>query len=431
MIYWAPFLHFYQPPTQFHAILKKVCNESYRPLIKMLLEHTYAKITVNICGILTETLNDHGAGDILAGIKRLAENGQLEFVDSAKYHSILPLIPEKEMHRQIELNHTTNLYFFKDAYKVRGFFPPEMCFSNDLVRVLTAMKYDWVLISGTACSVEWPMDVIHQIIFDKAKINILYRDDILSNKISYHDLDSDSFIAELTNLGKGKKDIYVITAMDAETFGHHIRNWEELFLAQVYEKIDALELHYDSIRQRKDLVDVHRKIFESKEIAHIEVVTMSELLENFTIKQSKMPRPSSWSTTEKDIQKKDYYPLWRGIDNKIHNLQWEHINICFELVDAVCSLDNSKEGNRFALISRGLLDRAIHSCQMWWANKKRGMWNINLINKGLMLQEEVLVNAYKAIKVSGAAEEIKQKFYHKVVAARDIANKIRDELFNE
>ena len=108
MIYWAPFLHFYQPPTQFHAILKKVCNESYRPLLKMLLEYPNAKLTINICGVLTEMLNDHGATDILTNIKKLAQNRQIEFVDCAKYHTILPLIPKKEMRRQIELNNKTN-----------------------------------------------------------------------------------------------------------------------------------------------------------------------------------------------------------------------------------------------------------------------------------------------------------------------------------
>lgn len=429
MIYWAPFLHFYQPPTQFHAILKKVCRESYRPLVKMLLEHPNAKVTINISGVLTETLNDHGAEDVLEGIRQLAKNGQLEFVDSAKYHAILPLIPQKEMRRQIDLNHKTNLYFFKDIYKPKGFFPPEMCFSTELVKLLCAMKYEWVLISGVACLEKWPLDVIYKISIGKSDINVFYRDDILSNKISFHNIDSDDFIQELVNLSKAREDIYVITAMDAETFGHHIQNWERIFLAKVYEKIEAAEAYFDSIKQKSDLADMHKKIFESKGMALIKVVTMSELLKKFPSKRSKMPKPSSWSSSEKDIQNKDYYPLWKGLDNKIHQMQWEHINICFELVDEVCGVkDNKKESVRFAMIARGLMDRAIHSCQMWWANKELGMWDINLINKGLSLQEEALLNAYKAIKISDMDEETKKQFYHKVIAARDIANKIRDRL---
>ena len=427
MIYWAPFLHFYQPPTQMHAVLKKVCNESYRPLLKMLLEHPNAKVTINICGVLTEMLNDHGAGDILSDIKKLAQNNQLEFVDSAKYHPILPLIPQNEVRRQIELNQKTNSYFFKESYKVRGFFPPEMCYSSDVARILANMGYEWVLISGVACQKKWPLDEIPRISLGESALNIFYRDDILSNKISFHDLDSAGFISELIQLAQDKSDIYVITAMDAETFGHHIQDWEKLFLAEVYEIIEGVASH-DGLKQRADLAEEHRKIFESEEISQIEVVTISQLLEKFPINSSKPPLPSSWSTSKEDISTENYYPLWKNPGNHVHRLQWEHLKICFELIDEVSKLKSEKGIARFYNISRALLDRAIHSCQFWWANIGR-MWEINLINKGLILQEEVILNAYKAIKISKVQEEIKREFYHKVTAARDLANKIRDQLF--
>lgn len=433
MIYWAPFLHFYQPPTQFHAILKKVCNESYRPLLRMLLEHPNSKVTINICGVLTEMLNDHGAVDVLAHLKELAQKGQLEFVDSAKYHAILPLIPEKEMRRQIELNNKTNSYFFKESYKIHGFFPPEMCYSNEVGSILSDMRYDWVLISGVACPQNWPLDIIYKVSFDSSDINVFYRDDILSNKISFQGVDSVGFIEELINLSEGKKDIYVITAMDAETFGHHIQNWEQLFLAEVYETIMDMDEKipaYSHIKQKTDLADAHKKIFESsQQLPQVEVVTISELLKKFSKKESKLPRLSSWSSSKDDILRKNYYPLWNDPGNHVHRLQWEHVKICFELVDAAFELKDSQESSRFADISKGLLDRAIHSCQFWWANKTKGLWDINLINKGLMLQEEVVLNAYRAIKASGADEEAKREFYHKVTAARDVSNKIRDQLF--
>ncbi|MFH1045887.1 MAG: hypothetical protein V1727_02870 [Candidatus Omnitrophota bacterium] len=430
MIYWAPFLHFYQPPTQFHAILEKVCKESYRPLLKMLKEHPSAKATINICGVLTEMLSAHGAIDIVSDIKELAENGQIEFVDSGKYHPILSLIPKKEIRRQIELNHKTNAFFFKQAYKTEGFFPPEMCYSDELVSVLSAMAYRWVLISGVACGTKWPLDTLNKIPLGVNGMVVLYRDDILSNKISFHNIDSAGFVAELVNLSKDKKDAYVITAMDAETFGHHVQNWEEIFLADVYEKIDEGAKHYENIKQRTDLASAHKDILESKEIDKIRVVTISELLKIFPVKDARAPKPSSWSTTEGDIEQGNYYPLWKGPGNYIHELLWRHINICFALVDEAERLKGNEESKRFFTIARSLVDEAIHSCQFWWANKDRGMWNLNMINKGLMLQEEVIVNAYKAIKVSDQKkDDSKTQLYDKVVVARDIANKIRDQLF--
>jgi alpha-amylase/alpha-mannosidase (GH57 family) len=393
----------------------------------MLLEYPHAKVTINLCGVLTEMLNDHGAFDILVDILRLANNKQLEFVDSAKYHAILPLIPQKEMRRQIELNHRTNSYFFKQAYKVRGFFPPEMCYSDELGRLLDTLGYDWVLASGIACQQTWPLDVIYNAAFGKSTVSVFYRDDILSNKISFHEIDSAGFIAELISLSKDKEDIYVVTAMDAETFGHHIQNWERLFLADVYEIISGVA-PYEDLKQRTNLAESHKKILELAEEAQIQAVTVSELLEKFPSKLSQPPWPSSWSTSKDDIGRRNFYPLWKNIGNQIHNLQWEHVRICDELVEAAFELKDNEESDRFYNLARALLDRAIHSCQFWWANKGR-MWDVNMINKGLGLQEEVVLNAYKAICTSGTDEETKRRYHHEVIAARDASNKILDQLF--
>lgn len=435
MIYWAPFLHFYQPPIQFHAVLKKICNESYRPLVKLFSEHPNAKATINICGVLTELLNDHGAGDIIDGMRKIAENGQFEFVDSAKYHAILPLIPKEEMKIQIKLNERTNSYFFKESYKPRGFFFPEMCYSNEAAGVVRSLGYDWVLISGVACQTEWPLDFISSVSLGSSTINVFFRDDVISNKISFRDLDSVGFIKNLTGLAGEREDIYVITAMDAETFGHHIRDWDKLFLEVVYETIDKIEdfYHDKSGKKEDDLAGVYKKIFaDLEEIPHIEVVTISELLDKFSSKKVKAPKPSSWSTTKDDIARKNYYPLWKDVSSRIHDLQWEHLNICFELIEQVVKIKSSdKESNKFAILSRSILDRAIYSCQFWWANKSRGMWKINLINKGLMMQEEALLNACKAMYLSSSSGKEKKEFNYKAAACREIAVKIREILVTE
>lgn len=434
MIYWAPFLHFYQPPIQFPRVLKRICNESYRPLVKMFLKHKKAKVTINICGVLTELLDSHGAEDIINDIGKLALSGQLEFVDSGKYHPIFPLIPQREIQRQLKLNHKANKAFFGKVYKPKGVFPPEMGYSEDTAKVIKALGYKWILLAGVACSDAWPFDFIPEVSFNGSSILVFYRDDILSNKISFQNLDSASFIKELAKLAENKEDSYLITAMDAETFGHHIQNWEEIFLAEAYKTISKIkDMHqHSSVKQRRNLAQTHKNIFFGlKEIPQIEVVTISELLYKFSKKKAIAPKPSSWSTTKDDICKGDYYPLWKGVGNRIHDLQWEHINICFSLTEQALSLQDNKEANRFGLIARGLLDRAIYSCQFWWANKNRGTWDINLINKGLLLQEEVVLNAYKAISISALDKAAKKNFYSKVVTCREVAVKIRDLLLEE
>jgi hypothetical protein len=52
-----------------------------------------------------------------------------------------------------------------------------------------------------------------------------------------------------------------------------------------------------------------------------------------------------------------------------------------------------------------------------------------MINRGLGQQEEVILNAFRAVNLSGVDEAVKRECYYRVVAARDICNKIRDQLF--
>ncbi|MFH1867648.1 MAG: hypothetical protein ABH843_01635 [Candidatus Omnitrophota bacterium] len=439
MIYWAPFLHFYQPPTQFHAVLKKICKESYRPLVKLFMTHPSAKVTVNISGSLTELLMDHGGDDIVKGLRTIAHRGQLEFVGSSKYHAILPLIPEEEMRRQIELNDKTNSFFFKNSYRPKGFFPPEMCYSERVTAPIAEAGYEWVLLSGIACPKPWPMNKVYGLKNNKGKdMRVLFRDDILSNNISFHGIDSKGFLEHLSNIHKHQQkdgpsahenDIYVVTAMDAETFGHHIRNWEKLFLQAVYEALAVTPRTFKKIKQRLCLAKGHKKILDSVDMSKIKVVTISEIIEHFQKAETVEPKPSSWSTSDEDIAKNSPFPLWNDPNNMIHRYQWEHVNICLELVNkANDPVSITFESKSSADMARSLMDRAIYSCQWWWASR-RPMWDINLINKGLLLQEEVIFNAYRALTASKISDDEKHNYYYKVVAARDIKDKIRDILF--
>ncbi len=267
MIYWAPLFHFYQPPTQTPAVLMKVANESYRPILAVFDEFPHARATFNINGVLTEMLGLYGYTDVLSGMRKLAEAGQVEFTGSGKFHPILPLIPAEEAERQILLNQNTNREYLGEAYQPRGFFPPEMCYSRDIVKPVAASRHEWIITSGIACPVAWPMDVIHTIDYPDEEVAVFFRDDILSNKISFKDVDGPGFIEHLQQLHQGEGDIYVITAMDAETFGHHIQHWDKLFLSQVYETLTPNTDTPGVMREQKPLADQHRKLFEYGKIA--------------------------------------------------------------------------------------------------------------------------------------------------------------------
>jgi alpha-amylase/alpha-mannosidase (GH57 family) len=402
-------------------------------LIKVFRDIPSAKVTVNINGVLTEFLRDCGKQDIIKGLARLAENGQLEFTGSGKYHPILPLIPKDEMKRQITRNNQTNRRLLGKIFAPKGFFSPEMCYSQEIVEPIIKTGHQWTLLSGVACPVDWPVDVIHEVSLNGQRLSVFFRDDILSNKICFHGLDAQGFLEHLAHLRADRKDIYVITAMDAETFGHHIKNWEKLFLQEVYEALEPAEPLGVGMHQLQLLAEEHRDFFslqEKAEAREIQAVTISELLDIFPRGSFIEPKPSSWSTTPEDIEAGNPYPLWSDPNNQIHQLQWEHINICVDMVKKAIERADNETSKYYANIARGLLDRALHSDQFWWASR-RPMWDINLINRGLMEQHEALLNAYKAIKTSGTSDEEKTEYYYREVAARDLRAKIRDQLFRD
>jgi alpha-amylase/alpha-mannosidase (GH57 family) len=429
MIYWAQLLHFYQPPTQVPSVLKKICDESYRPLLQVFEEYPNARVTINFNGVLTDMLIDCGHRDVIDGLRSLGENGQLEFTGTGKYHPILPLIPKEEVKRQIDLNTQTNRRSFGNAYAPQGFFPPEMCYSQDILQPIIKAGYRWIILSGIACPAEWPMDVIYKVEHEGQNLMLFFRDDVLSNRISFQELEAKGFLAHLEEWQGKRKNIYVVTAMDAETYGHHIQGWERTFLAKVYEELEQPAEPLEEIKQAKALAGQHTALLTNNEAASkIQMVTISQLLDIFPQGQTIEPKPSSWSTTTDDMKAGNYYPLWQDKENQVHRLQWEHLGICIELVNKALECADNEESRHSATIARGLLDRAEHSCQMWWASN-RPMWDINLIHMGLLDQLRTVVNAYRAINKSGVSEETKREYYYRTVAARNIRNKLEDRLF--
>ena len=429
MIYWAQLFHFYQPPTQLPSVLEKICDESYRPLIEVFREYPNAKATVNINGVLTEMLKNCGHLDVINGLKELAEKGQIELTGTGKYHPILPLIPLDEAKRQIELNQKTNSFFYGDAYKPSGFFPPEMAYSRDIVPAIIGTGHNWVILSGVACPTNWPVDRVCQIEHEGRRLSVFFRDNILSNEISFQEIGSKDFLERLRAQQVDKENIYVITAMDAETYGHHIKDWEELFLAEVYDELQVRKETYAHIKQQKVLAAQHTSLIVDEETAQqVQTATISQLLNLFPSGETIDPEASSWSTTGEDIDVGNPYPLWRDKNNEIHRLQWEHLQICIDLCSKAKQVADSDESKHFAGIARGLLDRATQSDQFWWASR-RPMWDINLIHMGLIDQWRTILNAYRAISISGADDKTKSDFYNRLGHARDVRNKIVDLLF--
>jgi hypothetical protein len=110
-------------------------------------------------------------------------------------------------------------------------------------------------------------------------------------------------------------------------------------------------------------------------------------------------------------------------------LQWEVASFASDLVQQAETLSDNDESRQYARIARVEFDRALHSCQFWWASR-RPMWEVNMIHRGLFQQQEALLNAARSIQSSGAPVKVRREALHHFVAAREYANRIVDALLD-
>ncbi|MHA1684727.1 MAG: hypothetical protein ACTSUE_27560 [Promethearchaeota archaeon] len=363
MNYWSPFLHFYQPSIQDAFVLKDINNTCYEPLFSMLLDNPEFKLTFNVNSILIDLLLDHGLEHSVELLKELVQKKQVEVVGSAKYHPILPLVPKKEALRQVHLQEEDLKKLFP-GWEKKGFFAPEMAISPGVVSMLSKLGYDWVISSGIACPSDWLFDRIYR---SPEGVKLFFRDDIISNEISFQKISVDFLVDKLNIIHDTPH--YIITAQDGETFGHHIPHYEKEFLEK------AMQAVVDS--------------------DEIELCWISELEDRFEIDGTIRLIASSWSTTQGDLDYNTPYPLWNHPDNPVHRIQFKFLKNVFELVYLAERLEELQD-NQEMNTSRYFLDAGLHSCQFWWASA-RPMWSPNLIMKGAELLLRSAFNARLAI----------------------------------
>ena len=352
---WAIFLHFYQPYNQQIDILERIVNESYRKIIAGLASNPKAKITININAGLTELLVKNGYMDLIKQIKDFAKAGQIEFTGGVKYHPFLPLLPKYEIQRQIRLNDQTNKKYFGQAWKPQGFFSPELAYSRKVAQIAEKMGFKWILTEELACVKKPGFKKIYNI-RGLNNFKIIFRDKRVSVLILSAIVRSFKSLVQEIGLEELKKDRYLLTVMDAETFGHH-RPGLENFLFQIY---------------------------QDKKIPKVFV---SDLIKEFAVNEEVEPRDSTWSSEEQDFwlekDKKHSFTLWNHPENPIHQLQWK---FTYFVIDLVEKLNHQAQWYREV---REKLDRALQSDQYWWASAKP-WWSLEMIEQGAFALKQVV-----------------------------------------
>lgn len=365
-VIWANFLHFYQPPTQKKYWVDRITDEAYRRILHELEAHPDARLTINIAAVLLELWDKYGHQDVIAGYRKLIERGQIEVTGSAKFHPLLPKLPDAEIIRQIYLNELT-LYKYlgvagpilnreqmtdkringvdfchpdpsvdgegslanastpsnklrdpssptprddsnhlrssvRPSSVISGFFPPEMAFDRRLAGIVARLGYRWVI-----CDEYSYNDRLGLVAGDR-----LYAVEDLPLNIFFRER-GPSFKILSGQLGTAKlftdylgtrlaQKDYLLTAMDGETFGHHRPGLEKL-------------------------------LFELYELDGLKTATLSELTVLFK-RVAKVPvRSATWALMAKDLEKNAPFARWDDADNEIHARQWQLTDLAIKTVN--------------------------------------------------------------------------------------------------
>ena len=371
---WINFLHIYQPPTQAKEIVDRVTKESYQLIVALVKKYPRLKLTMNINGSLLELWEKYGHTDIIFDFKKLVESGRIELVGSAMYHPIMPLIPIEEMRQQIKLNTEISKKIFGSAYKPRGFYIPEMAYSDEVGRVISSMGFEWIILDEIHLGKK--IDPATKYNIKNVGLSVMFRNNSVSKTFPPEFVIKDSLYERPL----------LITAHDGELYGH----WH-----------------------------TQDNGYYEKSFTHqgIEFVTGSTYIDSLSKEKSITLRNASWESTEDEITKKVPYSLWDNPNNEIHKQLWNLAHYASSLVK------NSKKDPGKEIASNHL-SRGLSSCAWWWSSERKLgafspiTWNPTEIEKGAT----ELIMAIRALK--NINDEPKEK-------SEKIFKDLRDTVWNK
>ena len=363
-ITWINFLHIYQPPWQHKGVIDQVSSESYEYLLSLFNKYPNFKASLNITGNLVEQLNEFHP-ELLKNLQTLVDKGQIELSASAKYHALLALLPSAEIERQIQLNQESLAQYF-DISKIKGFYMPEMAYSDDVAKVVKKFGFEWIILDpiNYKGQIEENTFYIHQ----KTKLKLVFRNRDISK----------SYPAEVIykKLKKNEESQTIITGTDGEIYGHFHEDWQG---------------HIEKILQNDNVL----------------VKTVSQYLLDSKDEHKIKLRAASWETSEEELYRKVPFALWDNPKNKIHKALWK-------LVDFDIKLINKYKQDKNWSWARNHLDRGLSSCTFWWASASKPSdfspltWNPDMIDSGT----EELIRVARSLHLASNKEKIKaEKIY--------------------
>ncbi len=327
---WLNFLHFYQPANAEFYNIRKALDKSYWRLLRLIEEHPEIKMTFNVSGCLLERLEEAKEKSFIERLKFLVKKGRVELTGSAYYHGFLPLLPEREVIRQIKENEKILKKIFGKNFKPNGFFLPEMAYSEAIAKIIKKLGYEWIILDEIAYSggSQRKPDLNRLYIDEASGLKVIFRERELSNTYP-----PDKLLA-LFKKPTNENQVVRLSATDAELYG----------------------------LRHEDPTGEMEKVVKNKEL---KTMTLSAWFNKIGKKKAEKIKiwSSSWESATAEVKKNQPFFLWQNKSNKIQTNLWRLANLALSLEDKY-----KKDKNYYWY--RWHLSRGLASCTFWWASAR-------------------------------------------------------------
>ena len=314
------------PPDRVSPGFHRLVDSNHRPLLN-LLKDLDTPCAVSIPWGLTERWLSEGYQDCFGLCVDLQRSGLVEFVGTAAYYPILPLLPRPAIERQVSDDQVRHRELYGEWALKGGFVPPEMAFGPELLPILKEAGYSWCAVDDTPYSCLHgtpPFDYIPVC----GDLRILLRSSMWSRALVARARDGGSgktLAAELID-GLGEwfqgRQGYAFLAVDCECFGLHRRG--------------SLSV----------LSDFLQGVGSSKKAR---LLSPGALTLAYPVKDDEIP-PGSWRTTAEQFWEGEFFAPWQSRYSTAHSCLWDLTDLA---VAAVSKLQQR-------------LDRSLHAGFFWW-----------------------------------------------------------------
>jgi hypothetical protein len=384
-MYVSFLIDFFQPAAQSYTIVDEITRECYGPLVELFNSDLDPKFTVSMTNSLAYLLLEYGKDQVINELREAIDSRKVELIHTGAYHPIFPLIPKHEVERQIELDIKFKQEFFGPT-DCTGILSPELCYDDALVPLYKDLGFRWTVTDDRVMDINGIAVNGHEILQIR-DFTVFMRSSFWSDKIREPDhadryMTGREFVDHMRReIEDQKRDCYKVIVLSGETFGHHVKYYEETFLRDM--------------------------LFALRRCDSVRLCLVSELLEVDSLRKTEKRQEeykgfdyfplSSWATQPDDYQRGDPYAHWNARGNPIHEKLWALTNLIF---DSCSNINFANNANRNL---RELLDRAFYSTQYFWASI--WFWKPDLVYEGIDLQMRAL---YECARLTGNREMLKK-----------------------